>query len=503
MALPKFGPGFDAGECFEILQLAAAVSAFVEPTLLEKLEGDAMRAILAKLTGKPAGQPAEHAVFNPFAPADKPPIADTADQATVLLPSLTYRRWPQGWSAGVRPTNALEAATWVHSVALSNRTYFSNQAMIAYNAAADAYCLAFRGTMNLPNALEDALAVLAPAGPLNYADLLQEITQSLSKLAPHIAAVLDNGILTVLRDLLGKMPDTSTYRFCPDTYAGISERARVHLGFRLAVESLTTFASYVNLPGLGHGVAGLTGHRNTLVGMLEAVVAQAKKKHGGEDRPIRIYVTGHSLGAGMASLAAGWLKTQPIAGATFDVKMYAFAQPKPGNDYFSYASALSLGETKGFCVINSLDTIPQLGLTIQPLGSVNYEESMDFLTNLIAKVPLAGPAAVMFFKDLPPFNFVHMGTPIVLEGVPVSDEPGAAGLYTLPSTGDSEHPYTYPAYLFEPCPPGASSTATPPPSTWTVSPRAPYERGSPAVFASMWQHMPWVYMEALLRRKGA
>jgi hypothetical protein len=476
VAITSFKPGYDTKECIEILRLAAAVSAF-----LPRFGGGT-----------------DFPVLDPFAPADSSPIVDTVtDPATKVLPSLFYHRWPAGWGAGIR--EGLKP-TWVHSIAVSFASKNpavptpSNQAFLAYNRKLDAYCLAFRGTMTAGNAIEDALALMVPAGPCDY----QAEVAAAVRIAEHALGRAGDGIEDLLQHI--HIPpavkayiaahSTSERSYCAPNIPGVSDRAKVHAGFRLAVESLDFAADFVNLPASGHSVSGLVPHRNTLTGMLQTIAGTARGK------PIKIYVTGHSLGAGMASLAAGWLSTQPIAGATFDVKLYAFAQPKPGNDYFSYASTLSFGLDRAFCVMNTLDSVPQLALTLQPLYSVNDPGSLAFLTNLIEKIPVLGPAVVTFFNSLPPLNYVHMGTQVLLEGQPIV--PGATsapGLYNLPPQPDGS--WAMPQYLLLPAPAGAGNDAYPQEAAWTNSPGAP-NTAEAKTYATLWQHMPWIYQQALV-----
>ncbi len=478
MTLTTFKPGYDAAECMDILRLAAAVSG-----------------VLPRFGGG-----TEFAALDPFAAADGAPIVDTVtDTTTKVLPSLLYHRWPAGWIAGIREGFK---PTWVHSIAVSFATKNpkvptpSNQAFLAYNPKLDAYCLAFRGTMTAGNAIEDAIALMVPAGPCDYAaevaDAVAIAEQALGQAGHVIQDLLDLIHIPPAVKAYIALHSKSDRSYCAATIPGVSDRAKVHAGFRLALESLDFAADFVNLPETGHGGSGLLPHRNTLTGILETI---AKGAHG---KPIKIYVTGHSLGAGMASLAAGWLMTQPIAGATFDVKLYAFAQPKPGNDYFSYASTLTFGLDRAFCVMNTLDSVPQLALTLQPLYSVNDPGSLAFLTNLIEKVPVLGPLLVKFFNGLPPLNYVHMGTQVALQGGPIV--PGATtapGLYNLPAQPDGT--WAMPQYLLAPAPMGSANDAYPPQASWTNSPGAP-NTAEAKTYATLWQHMPWIYQQALVAK---
>jgi hypothetical protein len=549
VAALRLNPAYDADECLEILRIAAAVSAFIP------------------LYGGGKTKPA----LDPFAPAGSSPIVDTVppDESGTeqVLPSLTYYRWPEGWTAGI--VKFPIKPTWRHSICCSfgpdefqgkDKSIpvpsFSNQCLLTYNKVRDAWCLAFRGTMTAGNVLEDLLALPVPAGPVNYVQqfqqgitwierfgigfgrdidalmhwLLPRWAEKRLDLAEAVAAKDLNRIEAVARGMAEKLIAglpaglkiaekslanwltrliqgllQSDRRYVLPDIPGVSDRASVHAGFRIALESLDFAPSPLAVPGWRHpslgDVSALEGvfSRNTLTGMLTELAEKARGK------PIRLYVTGHSLGAGMASLAAAWLKTQPIAGAEFDVKLYAFAQPKPGKEYFSYAMASAFSNRGSFAVLNSLDTVPQVAMTLENLQSLNYEACIGFLLDAMGP---AGAAAKEFFGGLPPWNYVHAGQVVLLTGSPVL--PGAVpskenpdnGFYNLPPVTPGGTDYQYPAYLFATAPPKADNKATPPPANQTLTPTAP-NRGDPGMFQALWQHMPWVYMQALLKeRKG-
>jgi hypothetical protein len=526
----QLNPAYDAGECLEILRLAAAVDSFIP------LYGG----------GKDAVE------LDPLAPASQPPIQDVIPsgllsggvQTAPVMPSIFYHRWPAGWTAGI--VKFPIKPTWRHSIACSIGPSamdkagkevpiptFSNQCLLTYNKQRDAYCLAFRGTATLGNVLEDLLALPVPAGPINFLDEALKIPEDIRKLGIGFGQVIDKLLELVLprwavrdlddvaawaekvaADIVHLLPDPlkwlpakwlshiilglvqSNRSYVLPDLPGISERAAVHAGFRIALESLDFAPSPLVLPDWHHPTLGdlsdLVGllEPNTLTGMLQHLADQA----GG--KPIKLYVTGHSLGAGMASLAAAWLKTQPFKGATFDVKLYAFAQPKPGNEYFSYAVATAFDNTGSFAVLNSLDTVPQVAMTVENLESLNFVGCIDFLLDGLGP---AGKAVKDMFSALPPWNYVHSGQVVILPGAPVqsgttpADSNGFYNLPPLPSGG-----YAYPAYLFAPLQPGASNNATVPQKDWTVQPVIE-GIGNPAAFANLWQHMPWSYEEGMVR----
>lgn len=516
MTLPVFGPGYHTGECMEILRLAAAVSTFV-----------------------PRYEQKGMAALDPLAPADGSPVADTFPAPAgqpVPLPSLFTHRWPAGWVAGLwvgaKPT-------WAQSIIVSEGHSFANQAVLIYNPQADAYCLAFRGTMTPGNALEDLMCVMVPAGPVNLKAYAQHLREK-AEAAKNKAA---SWLLRAEAAMAGTAGFVHSNRwYCAADIPGVSERAHVHMGFRLALESLDYAATSPAAAGNRGTALEILLHDHSLTGMLTELGRRAM------GRPIKLYVTGHSLGAGMASLAASWLSTQPIPGATFDIKCYAFAQPKPGDDYFASAGALGLGPSRAFAVLNTLDTIPQVGLTYQNLHSLNYQGCVDFLINAMGA---AGQAVEWATGTVAPaMNYVHWGTVVYLKGEPVV--PGATpedpSFYALPPVAQTERNsdsapataestdqmvqmhrrwllsrhrtakpdtapttaspptvpvYQFPAYLFTPATPDQPNDYIPPPESWNVAVTTDVQSSAVvASFAPLWQHMPWIYMQALAKEMG-
>lgn len=503
--LPPFGPGYDPAEALEILRLAAAVSAFVPRYNTDH----------------------KFSELDPTAPATSSPIVATLPYSSPgpIMPSLFPDRWPTGWVAGLWTG---DNPTWERSIVVSygdGNLSFANQAFLTYNPAADAYCLAFRGTITPGNVLEDLGCFLVPAGPLTVGDFTPPVLAGEENAPPpkHPA---------VVAHFIEKVKVSNRW-YCPSNIPGVSERACVHGGFRVALESLDFAAvSPVAPTNLLERVENVLERKeHTLTGLLEEIGRRAA------GRPIKLYVTGHSLGAGMASLCAAWLQTQPIKNAEFRVKLYAFAQPKPGNDYFASAQGIAFGPGWIYAVVNSLDTIPQVGLTLQNLKALNYQGCIEFLASKL------GPIAWIAKNLIPPFNFVHMGSEIYLEGGPIAAgaTPATDGFYNLPQvpspdpapsaataateaekqksglhlptlgkkpTPPAPNPgpkppepvFKFPAYLFLPATPGMPNDYVPPADTWTITPYADEDAATLGMFAPLWQHMPWIYQQALVQQ---
>lgn len=480
--LPPFGPAYDPAEALEILRLASAVSTFI-PRFNWRTDN--------KTVVKNC-----YATLNPHAPATSAPVQSILSPGGTppILPSLFPHRWPAGWVAGIWQG---ENPTWARSIVVSEGRTFANQALLAYNPAADAYCLAFRGTMTPGNALEDLAALLVSAGPLSAGDFT--LVPALEGKLPALR------LPAAVQETLDKIT-LSKRCYCPMDIPGVTEplpdahglpriRAHVHAGFRVALESLDFAAMALDQPhGLGERILNTLAHEaHTLTAMLEELGRRAA------GRPVKLYVTGHSLGAGMASLCAAWLQTQPIKNTRFQIKLYAFAQPKPGNDYFAHAQSLAFGNGWIYNINNTLDTIPQVGLTLQNLHALNYQGCIAFLAEKLGPVSTAASWAV------PPFNYVHMGTEIVLRGAPVVAGRSAAedGFYNLPPVDPATGQYQFPAYLFIQPTPGMPDDYIPPAATWTVQPCATgLDTATLGMFAPLWQHMPWIYAQALARQLG-
>ncbi len=88
----------------------------------------------------------------------------------------------------------------------------------------------------------------------------------------------------------------------------------------------------------------------------------------------RIYITGHSQGAAVATLAHAFLHyaiNDPtdqylIRNQDYSLKSYVFAQPKPGNWQFAMDFAQIAGQHQtAFVINNSRDWVPQVPLTLE------------------------------------------------------------------------------------------------------------------------------------------
>jgi hypothetical protein len=105
---------------------------------------------------------------------------------------------------------------------------------------------------------------------------------------------------------------------------------------------------------LGEGVMVHAGFWNAFVPVRDDLVA-AIEKQGGFSPDTKLWITGNSLGAGLADLSAAWLEKQGR-----DVHaVYTFGAPMSGNEAFRrvYEEELSIGSQR---YVNANDIVPLL-----------------------------------------------------------------------------------------------------------------------------------------------
>lgn len=87
-----------------------------------------------------------------------------------------------------------------------------------------------------------------------------------------------------------------------------------------------------------------------------------------------LLVVGHSQGGGIAYLLTAHLhslKKKGILPTDFQIKTYCSAAPKPGNLYFAYAYEAATINGWAFNVVNALDWVPEVPMSIQTLDDFN------------------------------------------------------------------------------------------------------------------------------------
>lgn len=87
-----------------------------------------------------------------------------------------------------------------------------------------------------------------------------------------------------------------------------------------------------------------------------------------------IYIVGHSQGGGISYLLTAYLRqlyASEIESGLFRIKTYCSAAPKPGNLYFAYEYESLTQNGWAFNVVNALDWVPEVPISIQTLNDFN------------------------------------------------------------------------------------------------------------------------------------
>ncbi|MGB3201207.1 MAG: hypothetical protein WBA99_09905 [Nodosilinea sp.] len=127
---------------------------------------------------------------------------------------------------------------------------------------------------------------------------------------------------------------------------------RLGSGFERQVKSMITEALFDGEIGNNDELEEIIAvEKEALLG-LEAIAA-----------PLEIYVTGHSLGGGLAHLCAIALK-RCLKDGTITPKIYSIAAPKVGNAAFAQYYHQQIGEGMSYRVENWLDPVPNLPLPV-------------------------------------------------------------------------------------------------------------------------------------------
>lgn len=157
-----------------------------------------------------------------------------------------------------------------------------------------------------------------------------------------------------------------------------------------------TGAAEVHL-GFSYGVAVLMFHKR--VGILKALKEQVPPGS-------KVYITGHSQGAAMATLAHSFLYyaqgDSRYGLPAYGLKSYVFAQPKPGNWQYGMDFAKIAGNRGlAYVVNNVLDWVPQVPITIEFIDEPSKDiadEYKEKLNNVALKAALDG--ALIALKGL-------------------------------------------------------------------------------------------------------
>ena len=122
-------------------------------------------------------------------------------------------------------------------------------------------------------------------------------------------------------------------------------------------------------------------------------------KKNGIGAGAKVYVTGHSQGAAIATLIRSYLHYAADAPGQVAYKTYVYAQPKPGNDHYAedFESRFCNSDL-AFRVTNSLDWVPQVPFTIELLSDINQPNILSILGHVAIPVeakPLSALGSIL------------------------------------------------------------------------------------------------------------
>lgn len=153
--------------------------------------------------------------------------------------------------------------------------------------------------------------------------------------------------------------------------------------------------------GFVYGLAVLMFHKD--IGILKQI--KEKVPPGS-----KIYISGHSQGAAIATMVHAFLyyaihdpaDRYNLKNSNYSLKSYVFAQPKPGNWQFC-ADFARIAASKGYAYVinNTLDWVPQVPVTVEFLdepGRDLLDEHKKTITSMLRRTAL--DAAVLGFKGI-------------------------------------------------------------------------------------------------------
>lgn len=140
--------------------------------------------------------------------------------------------------------------------------------------------------------------------------------------------------------------------------------------------------------------------------IINDITEKIKEKYAKGRRDFIIF--GHSQGAAVAYLVTAQLKHYQQTGALpkdIQFKTYCSAAPKPGNLYFAYDYEASTQMGWSFTVVNAVDWVPELPVSIQSLEDFNNTNPFKNIHEIIKKRPLLEQPILKFvYSQLSKYN---------------------------------------------------------------------------------------------------
>ncbi len=122
--------------------------------------------------------------------------------------------------------------------------------------------------------------------------------------------------------------------------------------------------------------------------LIRDIVEKIKQSYAKGKRDFIVF--GHSQGAGIAYLVTSQLlyyKRTGVLPADIQLKTYCSAAPKPGNLYFAYDYETATQAGWSYSIINPLDWVPELPISIQTLTDFNATNPFKNAKKMIRKLP--------------------------------------------------------------------------------------------------------------------
>ena len=252
------------------------------------------------------------------------------------------------------------------------------------------------------------------AVPGQYAVAIRGTVEETGSIIEDLASLMIPASFQVTVDSLA-----ISFQFAAEPQTGVKP-AGLHLGFTLGALFLLLDPDHLGVNGILAQLAALPPNS-------------------------QVYIVGHSQGAALAALVTSYLHypnylTDALPPLSY--KTYAFAQPKPGNDHYSwdYEQAV-VSQGLGLRITNPLDWVPQVPFTIEFLQDINTPNPLSTVTGFSGAIAGTVATAIQAAVALEESQALTWATgsfrnlPALAEakGKPAGLLPGAAPLSILAS----------------------------------------------------------------------